>query len=333
MIPKEVLAAYGEVPGSIERAATGLIHQTYFLDRRWVAQRVHPVFGEAVLADLDAVTERLAARGMTTPRLRRTAGGALGTRDADGHLWRMLTYLDGHTVDALSGPSMAAEVARLVARFHRALLDDPVELHHHRPGVHDTRAHLRRLEAASAGALGDAILDEASHIQWPGELPARLAHGDLKVSNVLFQGERAVALLDLDTIAWMQLRHELGDGWRSWCNPQGESTEDTRFELPILAAAAAGYFDEAREFATRAEAETLVGGIHAVAVELASRFATDMVEDRYFGWDAARFPSRREHNRVRAAGQLALAKQVRAARNVAEAAVMSAFFGRPSPPP
>jgi Ser/Thr protein kinase RdoA (MazF antagonist) len=332
MIPKEVLDAYGVVPGSIERAPTGLIHQTYFVDRSWVVQRVHPAFGEAVLADLDSVTERLVARGMTTPRPRLTLDGALGTRDAQGHLWRMLTYLDGHTVEALSSPAMAADAARLVALFHLALLEDPVALHHHRPGVHDTRGHLQRLERAGAGALGEAILAEASHIQWPGELPARLAHGDLKISNVLFRGERAVALLDLDTIGWMPLRHELGDGWRSWCNPLGESTEDTRFELPILAAAAGGYFHEARAFATRDEAESLVGGIHAVAVELAARFATDMMEDRYFGWDPARFPSRREHNRVRAAGQLALARQVRAAWGAAETAVMSAFSGRPSAP-
>ena len=42
--------------------------------------------------------------------------------------------------------------------------------------------------------------------------------------------------------------------------------------------------------------------------------ACSAYDDRYFGWDAARFASRRDHNLVRARGQLALANAVRAAR-------------------
>jgi len=198
---------------------------------------------------------------------------------------------------------------------------------HVRAAVHDTRAHLARLEAAGAGPLGDAILGEARHIEWPGELPRRLAHGDLKISNVLFRGPRAVALLDLDTVGWMPLRHELGDAWRSWANPRGETTDEPRFDVAILAAAVLGYAADARDWVTRDEVAGLVGGVHAITVELAARFAVDMVEDRYFGWDATRFPSRREHNRVRAAAMLALAGQIRAERVEAERIVRSAFWG------
>jgi DNA polymerase elongation subunit (family B) len=46
--------------------------------------------------------------------------------------------------------------------------------------------------------------------------------------------------------------------------------------------------------------------------------------DEYFGWDAARFPSRRAHNLVRARGQLALGLAVRAARAEALAIVRGA---------
>jgi aminoglycoside phosphotransferase (APT) family kinase protein len=328
-VPAEVLAAYGLAPTAIERAPTGLIHHTFFLDRRFVAQGMHVAFGETVLEDLDAVTRRLEAAGMVTPRLVATRDGALGARDAGGRLWRVLTYLEGHTVDEVPAPVVAAEAAGLAARFHRVLLDDPVDIKHVRAGAHDTRAHLARLEGAGAGSLGDAILDEARHIEWPGELPRRLAHGDLKISNVLFRGARAVALLDLDTVGWMPLCHELGDAWRSWANPRGESTEEPAFDLGIFAAAVMGYAAEARDWVTGDEAASLVGGIHGITVELASRFALDVVEDRYFGWDAARFPSRREHNRVRATAMLILARQVRAVRAEAERIVAAAFASRP----
>jgi hypothetical protein len=68
-----------------------------------------------------------------------------------------------------------------------------------------------------------------------------------------------------------------------------------------------------------------VTGVETVCVELAARFCVDAFEDKYFGWDPARFPSRREHNRVRAAGQLHLAQAVAAARGEAERLVREAF--------
>jgi hypothetical protein len=72
-----------------------------------------------------------------------------------------------------------------------------------------------------------------------------------------------------------------------------------------------------------AELASCVAGFAAVAVELASRFCRDALEDRYFGWDPERFASRAEHNLVRAAGQLELATRVLAARSRLEAAVQA----------
>jgi hypothetical protein len=57
-----------------------------------------------------------------------------------------------------------------------------------------------------------------------------------------------------------------------------------------------------------------VAGLEVVCIELAARFCVDAFDDSYFGWDPARFPSRRAHNLVRARGQLALALDVRAHR-------------------
>jgi hypothetical protein len=68
-----------------------------------------------------------------------------------------------------------------------------------------------------------------------------------------------------------------------------------------------------------------VSGVQTIALELAARFCVDAFEDRYFGWDPQRFPSRREHNRVRAAGQLELAQAVASQRIAAEAIVAAAF--------
>src|SRR5262249_31493875 len=144
-------------------------------------------------------------------------------------------------------------------------------------------------------------------------LPRGHAHGDLKISNVLFTGDgEAHALLDLDTLGRLPIAFELGDAFRSWCNPLGEDVAETRFDLEVFAAAVAGYAG-ARALAPE-EVASLVPGVETIALELAARFCVDVFEDRYFGWDSAHFPSRREHNRVRACGQLALARAIAAAR-------------------
>ncbi len=335
-----VLPAWGleAAEARVERAPSGLIQETWFVEAqgraRLVVQRLHPIFGAPVLEDLEAVTEHLAARGLLTPRLVRTAAGERGVLDAAGKLWRALTYLPGWTVDRMRDPAMAREAGRLVARFHRAVEDLVHEFRFVRAGVHDTAAHLGRLERAAASgegtdearALAADILEAGRALELGAlaSLPRRVTHGDLKISNVLFSGDggppEARALLDLDTLGHQPLAVELGDAWRSWCNPLGEDVVETRFDVEIFEAAVSGYAADAGEIGA-AERDALVPGLMTIATELAARFCVDAFEDRYFGWDPARFPSRRAHNLVRAAGQLRLARQVAAARGRAEAAV------------
>jgi hypothetical protein len=130
---------------------------------------------------------------------------------------------------------------------------------------------------------------------------------------VLFddRGERALALLDLDTLAHGAIAHEMGDAMRSWCNPTGESAEGAAIDAAIFEAAMRGWGEIVGGSLDAEEIASVVPGTETIALELASRFATDAIEDRYFGWDASRYPSRAAHNRARAISQLALARSVR----------------------
>ena len=107
--------------------------------------------------------------------------------------------------------------------------------------------------------------------------------------------------------------------------PEGEDTLETRFDLAIFAAALEGYAAGAAGLLSAAEIDAILPGLETVCLELAARFCVDVFEDRYFGWSPDRFSSRRQHNLVRAQGQLALAAAVAASRPAARAAVQSAF--------
>lgn len=305
----------------------GLINTTFLVGEppRWVVQRVNPLFRPEVHEDIEAVTAHLAARGLVTPRLVRTDTGALCHVADDGAAWRAMDFVPGRTFHKVESPAIAWRGAAFVARFHAATDDLQWTYRHVRPGAHDTPLHMRRLEESAsapeplpgARAVADGILE--AWRTWSGrlDLPPRHAHGDLKISNVRFSASgEAICLLDLDTLALLPLDVELGDAWRSWCNPVGEDATETHFELATFEAAVRGYTSVRALSAP--EREGLAGGAERIALELASRFCRDVWEDAYFGWNSARFPSRRAHDLFRAQGQLALALSARAQRGDVE---------------
>lgn len=328
-IPPAVLAAYGiSSDAAIEPITIGLINQTYRVGSLAI-QRLHPIFAGEVNLDLDAITAHLAARGMITPRLVRTRDERAWV-DAEG-VWRALTWIDGEVHTSLRAPSLAHAAGVLVGRFHRAIADLEHTFAFGRAGVHDTARHLARLEGAIAGASGDvraigeAILGHARDLAPLPTTRRRIVHGDLKISNLLFDASgRGVALLDLDTLAHGILAHELGDALRSWCNPAGESAEGA-IDPALFAASIEGWASQMKGHLDPDEVSSIVPGTETIALELASRFALDAIEDRYFGWDASRYPSRVAHNLARARSQLALARSIREARATLDTIVARAL--------
>ncbi|GIK34693.1 MAG: hypothetical protein BroJett010_12520 [Gammaproteobacteria bacterium] len=337
-----VLAAYGAAGSPVAPLGAGLINQTFVVDAaqgRFVLQRLHPVFPAGINADIDVVTCHLAGHGLVTPRLLRTVTGALWV-EQDGAVWRALTWIDGLALDRLEHPGQAREAGLALARFHHAVADLQHRFHSQRPGVHDTARHLANLRDAllrhaghrrfdAVAPLAERILAAAARLPALEPVPERIVHGDPKVGNILFSrdGQRAICLVDLDTLAHMQLPLELGDAFRSWCNPAGEDQSRATFSLELFRAAVGGYAEVAAGFISAAEWRSLVSATRRIYVELAARFCADALQESYFGWDSRRFSSASEHNQRRAESQMAAAGSLEAQTAAAEAVVRQAFAG------
>jgi Ser/Thr protein kinase RdoA (MazF antagonist) len=341
-VPLEVRLAYGLGSDEADLDVTHIpsnINVTYVVRQRripgsepLVLQRLHPVFGPQVHVDIEAVTAHLVARGLETPRLIRTREGELWTLDQstpEKQVWRALTFVEGQTLHRTREPAWLESAAALLGRFQGALADLEHEFVHQRP-LHDTPRHLAHLEAALASeraagdaeaqALGAQILRHAEAVRVDfTSLPKRPIHGDPKLSNVMFAltpPGHARCMIDLDTVSRGYVAYELGDALRSWCNPAGEDIPSADLDSETFSSVMRGYARSCPADVTTLELLSAIDGFETVSLELASRYAADMIVDRYWGWDDTRFPSRRAHNAVRAQGQLSLSRAVRAERDL-----------------
>lgn len=323
MSPTDALGHW-DWPGAptLRDADGGLINRSWIVEVSGrpvgVLQRLNTeVFSIRVHEDIEAITAWLEQRGLPTPRLRRTRGGALFVENNGA--WRVLSCVGSDTVHKLTSTARAFSAGRLVARFHAAVEGFDWEFRSVRAMVHDTDHHVAAMRAAvdagtahrlhpEVAALADAIEARWSRWDGPTDLPVRILHGDLKISNVRFDGDDAVALIDLDTCQWGTLDAELGDAFRSWCNPASEDAEVPRFDLAIFDAAIRGYV-AGDPPVSEVEWDSIIPGVVRISLELAARFARDAIEERYFAFDP-RFGGHGEHNLLRARGQHQLARTV-----------------------
>lgn len=306
---------------------------------RLVLQRLRPeIFADpaAVMANMRLVTEhlgRLPEHGNAFFRLVANPQGLDYLLDASGCCWRLLTHIDHtRTLARLNTTTQAREIGTLLGRFHLLTADlDCRSLADPLPGFHCTPRYLEQFDAVKGArppANDDeawccdlieqlrplaAVLEEAKH-----RLSQRVIHGDPKAANFLFavDADRAVGLIDFDTVKPGLLLYDLGDCLRSCCNPLGEAhpvPDDTVFDPELFAALMDGYLGQAGHLLSPADRELLVTSAAVISFELGVRFFTDHLGgDRYFK------VSQPGQNLHRALIQLHLNRSIRAQQETLE---------------
>ena len=241
---EQVLGAWDLRPDSLEYMDHGLINRTWRVRGKngasYALQCLSSILGPEIHEDIEAVTAHIAARGMATPRLVGASGGGLYVERDDG-VWRLLTWLEGEFHNRLENAGQAEQAGALLARFHMALVDFRAPFASKRRPIHEPDRRIADLEQALAVHRGHPLHAEAGNLQRRTlellaqlpplpRTPLRVVHGDPKINNMLFAPDgEGLAMVDLDSLGRLSLPYELGDAFRSWCNPAGEDSEKPGF--------------------------------------------------------------------------------------------------------
>ena len=319
-IPAHIVQAFRLPPVyTLRPIGHGLLHATYQVltpQGTWVLQKLHAAIPDAAVEDMQVVTAHLASYGLHVPLLVSTRDGQPVARDTVGGRWRLYPWIPGQVLEALPQAALAREAGRLVGVLHRALASLAYVPRGSLPHFHDTLfvlAELQRVRGqlpAPLIPLADTMLTTLPSLILT-DMPQQLIHGDLKISNLIFDSAgHAMGLIDFDTLLLHGRAIDLGDACRSWCNRTAEDDPQARFDMTFFEAVVLGYAEGAGRSASAAARRLYLRATRQITLELAARFLIDVVRDSYFAFDASRYPHRQAHNAARALGQYHLASTI-----------------------
>lgn len=246
----ESILALFKVPESVynfQAHHQGLINQTYIVSNNdkveFVLQRINDgVFKDmpALMFNLTSVLPYLSAEDYSEIEYIRTRQNQQFLEHESG-TWRLMKFIENSKVfETSSDPEIAFEAGRIVARFHELTSSiDSNSFQEVIPKFHNIQYRLAQFNEAMIHAIPERKDKAKELLQFihanmdfilsvdPQKMPQRICHNDTKLNNILFsKGDKALCLIDLDTIMPGSTLFDLGDILRTLVNPAAENEID-----------------------------------------------------------------------------------------------------------
>jgi Ser/Thr protein kinase RdoA (MazF antagonist) len=244
-------------------------------------------------------------------------------QDSDGNSWRMYIFISNHrSYNIVDSSDKAFEGGKAIGRFQAMLSDMPGEpLFETIPFFHDIEKRLdtfnltvNRDPVKRASVVKDEIkmvLDRSEEMKvilglgMEGKIPLRITHNDTKFNNVLLdQNNKALCVIDLDTVMPGFVHYDFGDAIRTATNSASEDEQNlslVTMNINLFRAYAEGYLSETVATLNDVEKEYLAFAPKLITYTIAVRFLTDYIDgDNYFKIH------HEHHNLQRARAQLKL---------------------------
>lgn len=326
---KKVLAYYQVGPVTMTLIEAGHINITWLIegteDKKFILQKMNPIFPAEIHKDIYTSIKCLHDNDIMAPQIVKNIDGQL-VSNLDGATWRMQEYISGENFEAIPSEDHAFNASKSLAEIQNCLKNNLINTSKKTVG-HDTIKHLKEFEYALSKHPEHAYIKSMNKIyleisELLGSIPkmdstsSQLCHGDPKLTNILFKhgASEVQSWVDFDTVGPLHPLDELGDAIRDWCNPLSEDSPDSYLDAKFLTATVDGY--RSTIITDRGyQKEAISFHIQRITLELAARFAADVLNESYFGWDNKRFERAAAHNLMRTQGQLNLFYTVKKQKN------------------
>ena len=273
-----------------------------------------------------------------------TVQGAAYYVDGEGEVWRMTQLIENTDAYLVAENSaMFEDAGRAFGLFIKRLEGfDAASLIEVIPDFHNTVKRYENLEkavaadkAGRASGVKDLIdfararKDKTSVIVSAlkeGSIPLRVTHNDTKLNNVLIDTatQKAICVIDLDTVMPGSLLYDFGDAIRVGCSTAEEDEKDlskVNFDRENFLAFTRGFMRGLGDNLTVNEEKLLPTGAILMTFECGMRFLTDYLEgDVYF---KTAYP---EHNLVRCRTQFKLVEEMEKSLDFMQKTVDDIYF-------
>ena len=284
----------------------GFINDTFLVltDRTplFILQRInHQVFEniEGLMLNIDAALKQLKANDYTQIKLIPAVSGKTYFSCNSGY-WRIMTYIaNSTTYNTTIDSEVAFEAGRIIGKFH-ALLGkaEPNQYVDTIPKFHNLELRKMQFLAALSRATTEKTKIASAAISFAHDtlvkieamenkqLPLRICHNDTKLNNILFSktSNKALCLIDLDTIMKGHFHYDFGDAIRTIVNTANEDEQDhskITFEKNLFEAFTNGLAHNG-SFLSKEEVEALAYGVILMPFLHGIRALTDYLNDNIY---------------------------------------------------
>lgn len=341
MMIQDILRHYGLENAKMELFGNGLINRTWKVcaeNRHYILQRVHdqifkqpPDIADNIRRIADYLQQNHPDYFFVRP-VASCKGDELTYVERDGY-YRLFPFVEGsHTVDVVKTPGQAYEAAAQFGKFTRLLAGfNARQLKATIPDFHNVELRFQQFFSVlkngndSRKSQSKKLIEQLMQyqnivsvycsIQSNRQFQLRVTHHDTKISNVLFNAvEKAICVIDLDTVMPGYFISDAGDMMRTYLSPVSEEESDISqitvrdefYEAIVL-----GYHSEMKDNLTKEEKEHFFYAGQFMIYMQALRFLTDHLNnDVYYG---AKYEGQ---NFVRARNQLVLLQRLMEKKDV-----------------
>ena len=232
----------------------------------------------------------------------KTKEGAFFYKDVDQNIWNLSIFIED-SITYLKTPDskIAFEAGKATGLFLENTTDfDVALLTEILPDFHSITSRYLQFKEALKNATKRNIektqslinfvelhIEEMLQIDKAIEdkvIPLRLTHSDTKISNILFSNNKALCLIDTDTVMKGAIHFDYGDAIRTICNTADEDEKNldlVGFNLDFFKSYTKGFFQELKNI-TKEEREFLPVSIKMMPYIMGLRFLTDFLNNNTY---------------------------------------------------